>query len=62
MTNREAIERAMAALNEQGRIAPNAGKTKARPVTASNASDELKAEAAADAEAWNMLRHLSRIL
>lgn len=60
MNQREAMERGMAAIEGRKRIAVN--RAKAKPSVASTASEELRAKAKADAEAWNMLRHLSTIL
>lgn len=61
MTNREAVERGMTALEERSTINPNKGRTRA---AARKVNPEIvtQAEADKDAEAWNMLRHLSRVL
>lgn len=60
MTNREAIERAMDALVGRGSI--NVTKAKAKAAPPSEPTQQETDDAKADAEAWNMLRHLSRIL
>jgi len=61
MTNREAIERGMAAIEGGGVITVNKTGTKAK---ADSPVGDPSTEGGADldAEAWNMLRHLSRIL
>lgn len=60
MNQREAMERGMAAIEDRKRVAIT--RAKAKPSVAASSPDELKADAVADAEAWNLLRHLSRIL
>lgn len=54
MNSSEAIERGMTAIEERGTIVIE--RAKAKP------SGKNLALATADAEAWNVLRHLSRIL
>lgn len=61
MTNREAMERGMAAIEQVGEVSVNKTRTKATPNPHSS-SDVAKAGADQDAKAWNMLRHLSGIL
>jgi hypothetical protein len=58
--HRDALKRGMDALEGRKRIAVVRGK--AKPSTGKDASAELKAEADADAKAWNMLKHLASVL
>jgi hypothetical protein len=58
--HRHALKRGMEAIEHRERIAIVRGK--AKPHTAKDAPDELKAEAVADAKAWNMLKHLASVL
>jgi len=58
MTNKEALQRGMAALEERKTFTVT--RKKAKHIKADSAN-ELDARAA-DAEAWNMLNHLSGIL
>lgn len=56
MTNRDALEHAMVAIQDRQRVDIERAKAKPR----AKVKDEQGA--ARDAEAWNMLRHLFRIL
>ena len=65
MTNAEAITRALDALAAKDTLTVANGKAKARPYPGDaegKTENKAAATAAADAEAWNMLKHLAKVL